>query len=227
MEKIFKIITAGFMLTALAVALTIGKVDADVIPDKVLEQVTSNVYMIDGPDYTGTGLWIAPTYMLTNCHVAGEDRETLFKAISYDKTQHYNMHMVLCDKENDLAILESDRPNVTFLPSYLAPEPVPFGKDLFSAGYGYSTDLSLKAGIAGLPYTTSDGVSYRRAMSLPTSGPGDSGSPIYNKDGQIVGILNSGIQYAGGKGFFIKLEVVRNYLTNLVSKINRAKGTAQ
>ena len=222
-EKLM-IVTA--LLIGTAFGLAVGQVKADAIPDTVLEQVTSNVYQIKHPRYSGTGTWITPTLMLTNCHVAGEDRDVLFKANSFDKTQYYHLHMVLCDKENDLGILESDTPNITFLPSTLAAEPVPFGKDVFSAGYGYGVDLSLKAGIAGLPYTkaTDD---YRRAMTLPTAGPGDSGSPVYNKAGQIVGILNSGIPGSGGKAFYIRLEVVRNYLSNLLSKVARAKGTGQ
>lgn len=214
------------MLIALSVALLFGKADADAIPNIVLEQVTSNVYKVQHPQYSGTGTWITPTLMLTNCHVAGVDREVVFKANSFDKSQTYNMHMVLCDKVNDLAILESDIPNPTFLPSTLAAEPIPFGKDIFSAGYGYGADMSLKAGIAGLPYVAPR-EDYRRAMTLPTAGPGDSGSPVYNKAGQIVGILNSGINGSGGKAFFIRLEIVRNYLTGLLSKINRAKGTGQ
>lgn len=218
--------TIGFMLTALSVAIYTAKADA--VPDTILEQVTSNVYEVKHPRIgNGTGLWITHNLMLTNCHVAGDDRESLLEAISYDETQHYNMHMVLCDEKTDLAILESDRPNLTILPSRLALKPIPLGKDVFSAGYGMGAGFSLKAGISGVEYDYT-----RRGVTLPTSGPGDSGSPLYNTKGELVGVLNSGLQHPNGmsllgKGFFIKLEVVRNYLTGLLSKINRAKGTGQ
>ena len=234
LEKIYE--AAGWVAASLFALMILGmgvmgasfvisSAQAADIPPKIVSHMLSNVYQIQAPNHTGTGYWINDRLILTNCHVATTTRGLDLRAVSQAHGSYYTVDMVLCDEEADLAILRSRSPNPDVQPIKLAKTSIPFGSEIFSAGHGLALPLSPKRGIVGTFYTRG-----RRAMVLAGSGPGDSGSPVWNAKGELVGVLNSGMATRQGvslseRSFFIGLSVVTKYLTGLTERMNRAIGS--
>jgi serine protease Do len=154
----------------------------------------------------GTGFLIeAKGLMITNAHVVKDSRNiTVFNA----KGEQFNAFVVKLDPLRDVAIIKIDDPAfkpVTSLPygirktaSDIA-EPVftlGFPRDEIVYGEGY---LSAKTGYQG------DTLSCQ--IAVPAN-PGNSGGPVFNHDGEVIGILSAKEAHAEGVVFAIQSKYI-------------------
>jgi S1-C subfamily serine protease len=188
-------------------------------------------------DGSGSGFFISTNgYIATNYHVI-EDASTI--QIEYNQNgekKTFEASVVLSDKINDLAILEiSDEGFTDFesLPYELNYAVQDAGADVFTLGYPLADVLgeeikytngaiSSKTGIDG------DITVYQ--ISVPIQ-PGNSGGPLFNAQGNIVGItsarLNKEMFQSENVNYAIKLSYLKNLIdvlpnqiaTNTVNKI--------
>jgi S1-C subfamily serine protease len=180
-------------------------------------------------DASGSGFFISNSgYVATNYHVI-QDATTI--EIEYNQNgekKTYEATVTLSDKINDLAILEiSDTSFTEFkkLPYELIYTVQDVGADVFTLGYPLADVLgeeikytngaiSSKTGIDG------DITVYQ--ISVPIQ-PGNSGGPLFNTQGNIVGItsarLNKEMFESENVNYAIKLSYLKNLIDVLPKQI--------
>lgn len=136
----------------------------------------------------GTAFVVAPGYLVTNAHVAAGP----VRLLDTDSGLRYPARVVAVDENNDLALLQAQVPST--------PLPLAAGKPAlalaraFVLGYPdpsrYGLSRKYSAGRVRTS-ASSDGV---EPMTLYLSAlPGNSGSPVCNDKGQVVGVLKGGL----------------------------------
>jgi S1-C subfamily serine protease len=178
------------------------------VPHAVTERFLDNTYMISNTTVLderrglGTGVWIDERHVLTNCHVA-----KMFEIITlhditleyysewdpvtiqnHNQTKAFKGEVVACDDDLDLALIKSYWPNHDAHPVKLDWRTPRFGSVIYSAGYHFGLPLSPKQGLMGKTHIIDGNARVIAAMSL---GPGDSGSPIFNRWGDMVAMVSA------------------------------------
>lgn len=195
MNDIHKIAKVGVVLWLVLVLGAAALVwnDRQVDPAALLE---SNTYRVTTTEFNeeyrggvGTGVWLDERTFITNCHVAAQAAPDHTMSITnHTGTEVYKMDVVACDKGMDLALLRPLRPNksVTRV-RFGTPR---FFEKILTAGYGFGMNLTPKVGVIGLLMDA--GLSTKsRQLTFPVA-PGDSGSPVFNEDGELVCVVNAG-----------------------------------
>jgi len=134
---------------------------------------------------TGTGFFVAPRQILTNAHVVEKAAFIFVWDEDESDLENYDVLKVLkLDEVNDLALLEIDgliKPWLKF-----AEEEPYIGQEIYALGFPKYLDKTLSEGIVG----SKDRYSPSFLFSAPVSS-GNSGSPVLNKAGHVVGIFSS------------------------------------
>jgi len=160
----------------------------------------------------GTGFAIdAKGYIVTNAHVLKNS-----VVVQNNKGEQFRAIIVYKDAVSDIAILKID--DTTFrslnsVPYSIRKSGADLGEQLFTLGYprneivyneGY---MSAKTGIDGDTMSCQIGIS---------ANPGNSGGPVFNKNGEVIGIINTrqakaeGVVFAlNTRNIFRALEEVR------------------
>jgi len=170
----------------------------------------------------GSGFVIHPAgYVITNDHVvAGENAitVTVFSGSGKDmrKTQYDKVRIVAASPENDLALLKietaGDKPFPTV--AFADFETVRQGTPVFAVGSPLGLERSVSAGIVSLRNRLNDG---RLFIQTTTAiNPGNSGGPLFNLNGEVIGVNNMKLSSAGveGLGFAIPVDTVKFFLKN-------------
>jgi S1-C subfamily serine protease len=171
---------------------------------------------------SGSGLIISEKgYVVTNYHVIDGATEIWIEINRDGIRKELNARVVIQDRNNDLAILKVDNegfPNPTYGFNTVTSD---VGTSVFSMGYPLLSVLgdeikvtdgiiSSKSGYKG------DNSTYQ--ISAPIQ-PGNSGGPLFNKKGYLVGITNSGIPLAENIGYAIKVTHLQNLIKLLDDKV--------
>ena len=169
--------------------------------------------------WTGTGWALNGGYIVTNFHCVDGAKTIKVKGIQGDFTTEYSALVVATDKVNDLAVIHIQDGKFTDsieIPYCIETKQCDVGENIWTLGYPMMsimgdeikfTDgkISSKTGYMG------DLSTYQ--ISAPIQ-PGNSGGPMFNELGNIVGITSSGLnkQVADNVNYAIK----SSYLINLI-----------
>ncbi|MBQ6118746.1 MAG: trypsin-like peptidase domain-containing protein [Clostridia bacterium] len=166
---------------------------------------------------SGSGFFISDDgYLVTNYHVVKENQD--LRATTYDGTE-YAAAMVGYDENNDVAVLKINAETV----------PVTLGS---SSDMTVGDDIMVIGNALGdLSYTFTDGlISYTNRRIQTSSGQtinmfqtnaainsGNSGGPVYNMDGEVIGIASAKFASAEIEGlcFFIPIDDVKDKLFSI------------
>ena len=179
----------------------------------------------------GAGVLVEGGYVVTNYHVVDLAGATLTAELSTG--QRLPARLVSVDRGHDLALLELDRGNYAgALPTArLGADAQPaVGSWALAFGSPLDSELagSVSVGIISANYRTAAAVNMRgiapAATFLQTDAavnPGNSGGPLVNLDGEVVGI-NTGIlsKDGGSQGvaFAVPAATVRAFLTRALGR---------
>ncbi len=175
-----------------------------------------------GPQRMATGsgfITSADGYVVTNHHVV-EDAESVIVRLA-DRSE-YDAEVVGLDPRSDLALLRIDGQDLPYV-KLGADDSLEVGEWVLAIGSPFGLDYSVTAGIVsakGRSLPTRSRENYVPFIQTDVAiNPGNSGGPLFNLDGEVVGV-NSQIftTRAGGSiglSFAIPVNVLRNVVTQL------------
>jgi serine protease Do len=170
----------------------------------------------------GSGFIINPTgYVLTNEHVISGEYQisiTQFRrgATELERVQFNNVRIVAFDSHLDLALLKIEDAGNTVFP--VVPigdsDTLTEGQTVFNIGSPLGLDRSVSQGIIAQKNRPLDGQLYIQTTAQVN--PGNSGGPLFNLRGEVVGITNMKAMMIGieGLNFAVPSAVVKSFLLN-------------
>ena len=167
----------------------------------------------------GSGVIISPGgLVVTNNHVA--EKAVEINCVLFNK-QQVKAEIVGLDKETDLALLQlkmdPDSPDLPFA-EFADSDNVSEGQFVMALGapFGFSRSISLGIIMNAKRYLGRGSLNNFNTWIQPDARiyPGNSGGPLVNTEGKIVGINTLGIS-SGGFGFSIPSNVVKDIVRRL------------
>jgi len=171
---------------------------------------------------SGTGFFIGSKGLIaTNQHVVGTDKVIGISVNQGNTTLQYRAKVLISDTEHDLAILkiEDSTFKMPAIPYSLRPgTPISPGASVFSIGYPLVNILGSEAKFTDGKISSKTG--YKNSVSTFQTTvavqPGNSGSPLFNDKGELIGIINAIIKDADNVSYAIKV----NHLHLLMELLN-------
>ena len=189
----------------------------------LVDELGEAVVLIRTPIGLGSGFLIHPDgYIVTNDHVVAGERQisvTQFKGTGARMTkQNYdNVKIVASGGNLDLALLkiEGENPGFSFPYVTLGASPnLKQGERVFAIGSPLGLERSVSEGIVSLRNRIiSDRLHVQTTAEIS---PGNSGGPLFNYRGEVVGVNNMKVvaQGAEGLGFSIPVDSLKTFLIN-------------
>ncbi len=175
---------------------------------------TTNSDNITLTQWTGTGFSIGNDYIVTNNHVADGAKTISVKGVKGDMNTGYSAEVVATDKVNDIAVLKVTDPNFKgfgTIPYALQQRMADVGEDVFVLGYpltqALGNEIKLTNGIIS-SRTGYQGDISTYQMSAPVQ-PGNSGGPMFDSKGNVIGIVVAGVPGAENVGYAIKTSYLK------------------
>lgn len=180
--------------------------DADLSPALVQRCKKATALVDAGRHGSGSAFLVhASGLFVTNAHVVREGAPgtppKLILNSGLPEQKIISTRIVLLDEENDFALLKTD--------AALAVEPLPLADDTGltelakAVVFGYPFGTMLASGSDGYPAISinvgrisslrRDGGALARIQLDAVTNPGNSGGPLVDKDGKVIGIINAGI----------------------------------
>jgi len=168
---------------------------------------------------TGSGFVVsADGYIVTNNHVVeGATSVT----VRFTDRREYDAEIVGLDPRSDLALLKIEESNLPTL-QLASDDSTDVGEWVLAIGSPFGLDFSVTAGIVsakGRSLPTENGENYVPFLQTDVAiNPGNSGGPLFNLDGNVVGVNSQIFTRSGGSiglSFAIPSVVVRNVIDQL------------
>jgi S1-C subfamily serine protease len=175
---------------------------------------------------SGTGFAISTDgVIVTNYHVIEGGNEFKIKGIQKDFTKTYKLKILLEDKKNDLAILKIDDitfPGLPQIPYTIRANSADVGESVFVLGYPLRStmgdEIKLTSGIiSSKSGFQGDITSYQTTVPVQS---GNSGGPMFDKSGNLIGIINAKHIGAENASYGIKVSYLNNLIESLPTSIN-------
>jgi S1-C subfamily serine protease len=171
---------------------------------------------------SGTGFGITSNgIIVTNFHVVDGALSIRIKGVNSNFNKALNAKILVSDKNNDLALLQIDDDAFTSLgiiPYTIKTSLSSVGTNIFVMGYplraSMGDEIKLTNGIIS-SRTGYQGDITTYQISAPVQ-PGNSGGPLFNNQGDLIGIINAKLIGAENASYAIK----SNYLTSLIDLLS-------
>ena len=167
----------------------------------------------DPGQFGGTGFALSSNgYVVTNYHVI-QGADSVY--IQNSEGEAFKVKMIYIDPAYDLAVLQITDPsfkNLETLPYTFKKSASDVGEDVFTIGFPRDDQVLGKGYVSSRNGNAGDTVTYQ--VSIPVN-PGNSGGPLLDTRGNIVGIINGKQPLADGAAFAIK----SNYILKSIEAI--------
>ena len=169
----------------------------------------------------GSGIFISKDgYIVTNFHVVNDSKEIEIDFKNSKGHNSYNAKVIKVDAINDLAIVKIDDEkfkNLTSLPYNFNTKTVDVGTEVFALGYPMALSIMGKeikftdGKISSKTGYLDDVTTYQTTTPIQ---PGNSGGPLFDFNGNLIGINSSGLAYeiADNVSYSIKSSYVKNLI---------------
>ena len=156
----------------------------------------------------GSGFFINEKgYLLTNFHViAGEKHISVTQFLQEGKilrrVLHREVEIVATAPFHDLAVLRLKEFDTEITPVIFQPEEdLRVGETVFAIGNPLGYERTVTEGVLSQTHRNFGGILYLQVDA--SVNPGNSGGPLFNSRGQVVGIINMGVPTMEGLNFAI------------------------
>lgn len=206
-------------LLYLSKQVEIMKIKQDVQSDQIdvltsaVPEIKSKVPIHERPSNGGTSFLIdAKGYLVTNAHVV-KGASTII--VLNTKRQEFKAKMVFMDETKDLAILkiaDEDYKPLISLPYSIRKYSTDLGEQIFTLGFPRAEIVYNEGYVSAKTGFGEDSMSFQITVS---ANPGNSGGPVLNKSGEVIGVLSSTQTQAEGVVFAIKSKNIFRALDDL------------
>lgn len=179
------------------------------------------VVLVRSPGGQGSGFLINKQgYIITNFHVIEGQKHiniTRYKqqGAELKNIVHQSVRIVALDSFHDLAVLQLEN-NIADLPepAILSPEDtVEPGEKVFVIGNPMGLERTITEGVISHPGRLFSGKVYLQLDAA--TNPGNSGGPLFNSRGQVIGVMNMGAPLMQGLNFAIPVRQVKFLLRHI------------
>lgn len=187
--------------------------DQNALSNHIINEAATKIPTDANVQSGGTGFLIdVKGYLVTNAHIIADNTNVV---VQNSKGQEFKANIIRIDRIRDLAILkieDTDFKSFTILPYGFKKSGADLGEEIFTLGYprdeivygeGY---MSAKTGFNG------DTLACQIAVA---ANPGNSGGPVINKNGEVVGILSTRQIQAEGVVFALKSKNIFSAIEDL------------
>lgn len=211
-ERITLVFDNGIM------TIKVGNVELDYI--RMNDGSTSFSTNTNVSKWSGTGFALKNGYVVTNYHVAGEAKTIEIYGVNGNASKGYKATVVGADKVSDLALLkitDKDFSGYGNPPYAFKSSMVDVGENVYVLGYPLTQtmgeEIKLTNGIVSSRSGYEGNVTTYQ-ISAPVQ-PGNSGGPMFDMKGNLVGIVCAKHAEAENANYAIKT----SYLKNLVESV--------
>lgn len=167
--------------------------------------------------WTGTGFALNRGYIATNQHVIDGARNIKVYGVKGNFNVGYNAQVVLSDAHNDLAVLKINDSRFTSfgtIPYRVKTTMAEVGDEVFILGYPMTSTMGEEIKLTTGVISARSGFQGDLSLYQTTAPiqPGNSGGPLFDNSGNLIGIVNAKHKGAENVGYAIK----SSYLSNLI-----------
>lgn len=171
---------------------------------------------------TGSAFALKDGYVVTNNHVIENAKTIDILGIKGDFSTAYSAEVIAIDKTNDLAILRiTDRRFSGFgqIPYNISTTTAQVGEDIFVLGYPLTStmgdEIKLTTGVISSKTGFKGDITHYQ-ISAPIQ-PGNSGGPLFDSAGNIIGIVSAKHIGAENVGYALKTSYLANLVESMIS----------
>lgn len=169
-------------------------------------------------------------YFLTNYHVISGAENVQIKGIGGDFSSALGADVIAVDVDLDMALLKLKNQTITFdsVPYKFSLESAQQGTKSYVLGYPLTSamgeEIKITEGIISAKSGYKGSVSqYQFSAAVQ---PGNSGSPLFNENGDVIGVINAKLFGAEGAGYAIKSQYLPTFFKLIESiQIENTKTT--
>jgi len=171
------------------------------------EEAYNSVFVVYSGNSLGSGFAIGENCVVSNAHVIGNKNQIEIKTYSGNT---YPASVASIDGELDIAILRIEGAAFRYL-KVADYKDTNIGEDVYAIGAPNSMAYTLTKGILSAKDRMEGGYKYLQIDAALN--PGNSGGPLLNDKGEVIGVNTLKIDNAEGIGLSIPMTVVCDYLT--------------
>ena len=178
----------------------------------VIEDAVKKVVTVSTDVSSATGFVVAENgYIVTNYHVISDS--SIINVNTYDG-KGYSAEVIGTDSEKDIAILKA---NLNIEPFVLAnSNEIPVGEEVIAIGNPLGLAFTVTRGIVSAVHRTGPNGLVAYIQTDVTLNPGNSGGPLINKDGEVIGMNNFKVGDAEALGFALESNILAESINALV-----------
>ena len=191
--------------------ITTGEATTLYAPSVVLVKTASGL---------GSGFFINKKgYLITNFHViAGEKKISVTQFLQEGKVLrrivHKEVEIVATAPFHDLVVLQIKAFDTEIVPVIFEPEEqLSTGETVFAIGNPLGLERTVTEGVLSQTHRNFGGILYLQ-VDAPVN-PGNSGGPLFNMRGQVIGVINMGVPTMEGLNFAIPARHVKYILDHI------------
>ena len=194
-------------------------------PDRITTGEASKLYapavvLVKTASGMGSGFFINKDgYIVTNFHViAGEKKISVTQFLQEDqilrRVVHKEVEIVATAPFHDIAVLRIQEPAGEITPViFAAEEELDIGETVFAIGNPLGLERTVTEGVLSQTHRNFGGILYLQ-IDVPVN-PGNSGGPLFNARGQVIGVINMGASTMEGLNFAIPARHVTYILDHI------------
>ena len=228
MEKLKRVILLCFSIFMFSSTLEASEITTEIIEQARESVVLLQVSTVDNPGITTPTATCAGAvvtkegYIVTNYHCVHDQKSIKLYYFDDNDWGDYSVEVIGTDPLGDLALLKvlnrkgKDVPFLKFAPQ----NDIKLGEEVFALGHPMGMVFSLSKGIISSVERYARHPYIKALQTDAAINKGNSGGPLMNTKGEIVGIASLLVSRGGGSqgvGIAIRSDIVRNSVAQMIT----------